>query len=312
MSIRVGVDLGGTKIEVAVLDSDDRIALRRRVTTPRDDYAGICSAIADLVNDAERSLGSRGTVGVAIPGASSPATGLVKNANTVCLIGQPLAGDLESRLARPVRLENDANCFVVSEAADGAAAGAQSVFGVIIGTGCGGGLYLDGAPIRGANGIAGEWGHNPAPWPRGGRRARPCYCGREDCIETYLSGPGLVVTYNELGPMQCRKVEEIAASAAAGEAQARGALALHVEQLAYALGTIINVFDPQVVVLGGGLSNLPNIAAEVASLLPSFIFGPPFVSNVVIAQHGDSSGVRGAAWLWSKAEAQAAPTRKFP
>ena len=312
MSIRVGVDLGGTKIEVAVLDSDDRIALRRRVTTPRDDYAGICSAIADLVNDAERSLGSRGTVGVAIPGASSPATGLVKNANTVCLIGQPLAGDLESRLARPVRLENDANCFVVSEAADGAAAGAQSVFGVIIGTGCGGGLYLDGAPIRGANGIAGEWGHNPAPWPRGGRRARPCYCGREDCIETYLSGPGLVVTYNELGPMQCRKVEEIAASAAAGEAQARGALALHVEQLAYALGTIINVFDPQVVVLGGGLSNLPNIAAEVASLLPSFIFGPSFVSNVVIAQHGDSSGVRGAAWLWSKAEAQAAPTRKFP
>ncbi len=312
MSIRVGVDLGGTKIEVAVLDSDDRIALRRRVTTPRDDYAGICSAIADLVNDAERSLGSRGTVGVAIPGASSPATGLVKNANTVCLIGQPLAGDLESRLARPVRLENDANCFVVSEAADGAAAGAQSVFGVIIGTGCGGGLYLDGAPIRGANGIAGEWGHNPAPWPRGGRRARPCYCGREDCIETYLSGPGLVVTYNEFGPMQCRKVEEIAASAAAGEAQARGALALHVEQLAYALGTIINVFDPQVVVLGGGLSNLPNIAAVVASLLPSFIFGPSFVSNVVIAQHGDSSGVRGAAWLWSKAEAQAAPTRKFP
>ena len=311
MSIRVGVDLGGTKIEVAVLDSDDRITLRRRVTTPRDDYAGICSAIVDLVNDAELSLGSRGTVGVAIPGASSPATGLVKNANTVCLIGQPLAGDLESRLARPVRLENDANCFVVSEAADGAAAGAQSVFGVIIGTGCGGGLYLDGAPIRGANGIAGEWGHNPVPWPRGGRRARPCYCGREDCIETYLSGPGLVVTYNELGPMQCRKVEEIAAAAAAGEAQARSALALHVEHLAYALGTIINVFDPQVVVLGGGLSNLPNIAAEVASLLPSFIFGPPFVSNVVIAQHGDSSGVRGAAWLWSKAEAQAA-MRQFP
>lgn len=306
MSIRIGVDVGGTKIEVAVLDSDNCIALRRRVATPRDDYGAICAAIAALVNDAERSLGTRGTVGVAIPGASSPATGLVKNANTVCLIGQPLAGDLAARLARPVRLENDANCFVVSEAADGAAAGAESVFGVIIGTGCGGGLYLHGAPIRGANGIAGEWGHNPAPWPRAGRPLRRCYCGREDCIETYLSGPGLVVTYNELGPQHCNKVEEIAAAAAAGEAQAGSALAQHVEQLAFALGTIVNVFDPQVVVLGGGLSNLPNIAAQVTSLLPPYVFGPPFESSVVIAQHGDSSGVRGAAWLWSKAEAEAA------
>ena len=305
MSIRIGVDLGGTKIEVAVLDSDDRFVLRRRLTTPRNDYGAICDVIAALINDAERTLGTRGTVGVAIPGAASPATGLVKNANTVCLIGQPLAADLVTRLARPVRLENDANCFVVSEAADGAAAGAQSVFGVIIGTGCGGGLYLHGAPIRGANAIAGEWGHNPAPWPRAGRNARPCYCGREDCIETYLSGPGLVVTYNELGPTRRSKVEEIAVAAAAGEAQARRALALHVEQLAFALGTIINVFDPQVVVLGGGLSNLPDIAGQVASLLPAYVFGPQFASSVVIARHGDSSGVRGAAWLWSNAEAEA-------
>ena len=303
--MRIGVDLGGTKIEVAVLDADDRIVLRRRVATPRHDYGAICDAIAALVNDAECTLGARGTVGVAIPGAASPASGLVKNANTVCLIGQPLESDLAARLARPVRLENDANCFVVSEAADGAAAGADSVFGVIIGTGCGGGLYLHGAPIRGANGIAGEWGHNPAPWPRSGHDPRPCYCGRADCIETYLSGPGLTVTYNELGPARCRNVEEIATAAAAGEVQARRALAVQVEQLAFALGTIINVFDPQVVVLGGGLSNLPALAPQVASLLTRYVFGPVFASRVVIAHHGDSSGVRGAAWLWSKSEADA-------
>lgn len=303
--MRIGVDLGGTKIEVAVLDADDRIVLRRRVATPRHDYGAICDAIAALVNDAECTLGACGTVGVAIPGAASPASGLVKNANTVCLIGQPLESDLAARLARPVRLENDANCFVVSEAADGAAAGADSAFGVIIGTGCGGGLYLHGAPIRGANGIAGEWGHNPAPWPRACHDPRPCYCGRADCIETYLSGPGLTVTYNQLGPARCRNVEEIATAAAAGEAQARRALATHVEQLAFALGTIINVFDPQVVVLGGGLSNLPALAPQVASLLTRYVFGPEFASRVLIAHHGDSSGVRGAAWLWSKSEADA-------
>ena len=207
--MRTGIDLGGTKIEVAVLGEDDRIILRERVATPRHDYQAICDAIAALVLDAERVLGARATVGVAIPGAASPSTGLVKNANTVCLIGNPLEADLAQRLARPVRLENDANCFVVSEASDGAAAGARSVFGVIIGTGCGGGLYLNGAPIGGANGIAGEWGHNPAPWPRSGLAPRPCYCGRADCIETYLSGPGLTCTYNELGPAQCSKVEEL-------------------------------------------------------------------------------------------------------
>lgn len=305
MSIRIGVDLGGTKIEVAVLDSDDRVVLRRRVATPRDDYREICAAIAALVHEAERTLGTRGTVGVAIPGAVSPASGLVKNANTVCLIGQPLTADLAGRLARTVRLENDANCFVVSEAADGAAAGAQSAFGVIIGTGCGGGLYLHGAPIRGANGIAGEWGHNPAPWPPMGRDLRSCYCGRTDCIESYLSGSGLLMTYHELGPARCRNVEQLAIVAAAGENQACRALAAHSEQLACALGTVINLFDPQVVVLGGGLSNLPNIASHVAAHLPAYVFGAEFASRVLIALHGDSSGVRGAAWLWSKADAEA-------
>jgi fructokinase len=307
--MRIGIDLGGTKIEVAVLDADDQIVLRERVATPRHDYHAICDAIARLVLDAERELGARATVGVAIPGAVSPTTGLVKNANTVCLIGNPLEADLGRRLARPVRLENDANCFVVSEAADGAAAAASSVFGVIIGTGCGGGLYLNGAAIRGANGIAGEWGHNPAPWPRSSARARPCYCGRTDCIETYLSGPGLTFTYNEIGPAQCTTAEEIAAAAARGEVQARRAFETHLEQLAFALGTIVNVFDPQVVVLGGGLSNLPDIAAEVARRLPPYVFGPQFESQVVVAKHGDSSGVRGAAWLWSKAEAQAQASR---
>lgn len=304
MSMRVGVDLGGTKIEVAVLDDADRIVLRRRVPTPREDYRAICDAIAGLVQEAERTSGARGTVGVAIPGSVSPATGLIKNANTVCLIGQPLGADLAARLARPIRLENDANCFVVSEAADGAAAGADSAFGIIIGTGCGSGLYLHGAAIRGANGIAGEWGHNPAPWPLASGGARPCYCGRNDCLETYLSGPGLTITYNESGPAHCATVQEIASAAAAGEAQARRALELHVEQLACALGTIVNVFDPRVVVLGGGLSNLPTIAARLTARLPPYVFSPAFETRIVIAQHGDSSGVRGAAWLWSKAEAQ--------
>jgi len=305
MNMRIGIDLGGTKIEVAVLGEDDQIILRERVATPRHDYQAICNAIARLVLDAERVLGARGTVGVAIPGAASPATGLVKNANTVCLIGNPLEADLARRLARPVRLENDANCFVVSEASDGAAAGASSVFGVIIGTGCGGGLFLNGGPIRGANGIAGEWGHNPAPWPRSGQAPRPCYCGRADCIETFLSGPGLTYTYNEMGPALGANVEAIAAAAVRGEAQALRAFETHVEQLAYALGTIINVFDPEVIVLGGGLSNLPGIAADVIRRLPPYVFGPEFESRVVIARHGDSSGVRGAAWLWSKEEAAA-------
>ena len=300
--MRTGIDLGGTKIEVAVLGEDDQIVLRQRVATPRHDYVAICDAIASLVLDAEASLGARTTVGVAIPGAASPATGLIKNANTVCLIGNPLEADLARRLARPVRLENDANCFVVSEAADGAAAGAASVFGVIIGTGCGGGLYLNGAVIGGANGIAGEWGHNPAPWPRQGP-PRACYCGRSDCIESYLSGPGLTVTYNEMGPAQCENVQAIADAAVRGEAQATAAFDTHREQLACALGTIINVFDPEVIVLGGGLSNLPGIAADVVRRLPPYVFGPDFESRVVIAAHGDSSGVRGAAWLWSKAEA---------
>ena len=303
--MRIGIDLGGTKIEVAVLDEGDQMVLRERVATPRHDYSAICDAIAALVLDAERTLGARATVGVAIPGAVSPTTGLVKNANTVCLIGHPLEADLARRLARPVRLENDANCFVVSEAADGAAAGASSVFGVIIGTGCGGGLCLNGKPLHGANGIAGEWGHNPVPWPRSGANPRPCYCGRTDCIESYLCGPGLTLTYNELGPAQCAKVESIAAAAVQGEAQAVHALAIHVEQLAYALGTIVNVFDPEVIVLGGGLSNLPGIAAELVRRLPPYVFGPEFESRVVIARHGDSSGVRGAAWLWSKQEASA-------
>ena len=303
--MRIGIDLGGTKIEVAVLGENDQIVLRERVPTPRHDYHAICDAIATLVLHAEQALGVRGTLGVAIPGAASPATGLIKNANTVCLIGNPLEADLARRLARPVRLENDANCFVVSEAADGAAAGACSVFGVIIGTGCGGGLYLNGAPIRGANGIAGEWGHNPASWPRDGRPARPCYCGRTDCIETYLSGPGLTYTYNEMGPQQCANVQAIADAAERGEAQAVRAFETHLDQLAFSLGTIINVFDPQIIVLGGGLSNLPGIAAEVTRRLPPYVFGPEFESRVVIAQHGDSSGVRGAAWLWSKAEAAA-------
>ena len=297
-AVRIGVDLGGTKIEAAALDADDRVVLRRRVPTPRDDYAATLAVVAELIEGLERELGLRATVGVGMPGALSPATGLVKNANSVWLNGQPLAQDLERRLRRPLRFANDANCFTLSEARDGAAAGARTVFGVIVGTGTGGGLVVDGRIWTGPNAIAGEWGHNPLPWPRAGEwPGPPCYCGKTGCIETFLSGPGLVrdhrtVTGEALGAV------EVAARAARGDPAAVATLARYEDRMARALAAVINVVDPDVIVLGGGMSNLEPLYAAVPCLWGPYVFSDRVDTRLVPPRHGDASGVRGAAWLW--------------
>ena len=303
--MRIGVDLGGTKIEIVALAEEDQIVLSERVPTPRDGYVAICQTIAALVIKLEHQLGQRATVGIGIPGTIAPATGRIKNANTVCLNGQLFRHDMEVLLGRTVRSANDANCFIASEAADGAAAGADSAFGVIIGTGTGGGLYGAGAVVVGANGIAGEWGHNPAPWLPSAVPPRPCYCGRRDCIETYLCGAGLTRTCHELGALRFETVEAIALAAQRDDTQAGQTLAVYADQLACALGTVINTFDPAVIVLGGGLSKLPDLPREVSSRLAPYVFSDTLVTRVVSAVHGDSSGVRGAARLWSLGEARA-------
>ena len=294
--MRIGIDLGGTKIEgIALSGAGDELA-RFRVATPRD-YALSLDAIAALVRELEQAAGAVGTVGVGIPGAVVPATGLVKNANSVWLNGRPLGHDLEARLGRPVRLMNDANCFALSEATDGAAAGAAVVFGVILGTGVGGGVVVHGRCHAGVNLIAGEWGHNPLPWPTDDERPGPaCYCGRRGCIETFLSGPGLERDHAAHGgaPLAGR---EIVARAGTGEPAAGATLARYHDRLARALATVINVLDPDVIVLGGGLSNAPGLAEAAAAALPRYVFSDRVATRVVRHRHGDASGVRGAAWL---------------
>jgi fructokinase len=294
--MRIGIDLGGTKIEGIALRGSDEVA-RMRVGTPRDDYQGTVDAIVGLVAALEQRAGSSATVGVGIPGTISTATGLVKNANSVWLIGQPLLADLEQRLDRTVRMANDANCFAVSEAADGAAAGAGVVFGVIVGTGTGAGIVVRGEVVAGPNGIAGEWGHNPLPWPADDERpGPPCYCGRRGCIETFLSGPGLQADY-ERQTGQTRPPVEIV-EAARGDQAAGHALARYAERMARALASVINVLDPDVIVLGGGMSNIASLYDEVPRLWAPFVFSDTVVTRLVRAKHGDASGVRGAAWLW--------------
>jgi fructokinase len=295
--MRIGIDLGGTKIEAIAIDGPNELR-RRRVPAPRGDYAATVAAVRDIVAAIERELGATCTVGIGIPGAISTVTGLVKNANSTWLIGQPLDRDLEQALARPVRMANDANCFALSEATDGAAQGARTVFGVILGTGTGGGLVVNGRVLEGRHRIAGEWGHNPLPWPQDGERPGPaCYCGHTGCIETFLSGPGLSATY---GAIAGRRAEaaEIAALAEAGEPGANDALAVYENQLARALASIINVLDPDVIVLGGGISNISRLYARVPPLMKPFVFSDSADTPIVAARHGDSSGVRGAAWLW--------------
>jgi predicted NBD/HSP70 family sugar kinase len=293
MGLRIGVDLGGTKIEAIALDEEGREAARKRVPTPQDDYPATVSTIAALVSDLEARLKSKGTVGVGIPGAPSRVTGLIKNANSTCLIGHPLKQDLEQALGREVRLENDANCFALSEAMDGAGKGASVVFGVILGTGVGGGIVVDGKMLVGPNAIAGEWAHNPLPLPRETDLPLPkCYCGRLGCIETYLSGPGLVRDHALLTGQRLDTQEIVALNGTS--------LQRYEERLARSLAGVINILDPDVVVLGGGMSNVARLYAEVPKLWTRYIFSDHVATRFERPLHGDSSGVRGAACLWGR------------
>ena len=296
--MRIGVDLGGTKIEAVVLDRDGAIRMRHRVPTPVGDYQATLHAVVGLVAYLERALDLQAPVGVATPGALSAATGLIKNSNSVCLNNQPLAQDLEQLLGRPVRLANDANCLALSEAVDGAAVGAEVVFGVIVGTGTGGGIVVRGQALHGANAIAGEWGHNPLPWPRADELpGPPCYCGKQGCIETFLSGPGLSAAHLRSTDVRS-DAETIAASAQRGDADAEATLAQYEDRMARALASVINVLDPDVIVLGGGLSNIERLYANVPARWGRYVFSDRVDTRLVPAAHGDSSGVRGAAWLW--------------
>ena len=298
--MRIGIDLGGTKIEIVALSEDGATRFSRRMATPRGDYDATIGAMVGLVEAAERSVGERCTVGVGIPGALSPATGLVKNANSTWLNGRPLDADLSRALGRPVRLANDANCFALSEATDGAAAGAGVVFGVILGTGTGGGIVVRGELLVGADAIAGEWGHNALPWPDASEwPGPPCYCGRRGCIETFLSGSGLQRAY-EGGPGP--DAQAIAAAAATGDAHARAAVDRYTGRLAKALASVINLLDPDVIVLGGGLSNIASLYDEVPARWGAWIFSDGVSTMLRRATHGDASGVRGAARLWGPSD----------
>jgi fructokinase len=284
--LRIGIDLGGTKIEALALDASGREMFRKRIPTPRGDYAATISAVVSLAREA-----GEGTVGIGIPGAESRATGLIKNANSTWLIGKPLAKDLEAALGRPVRLENDANCFALSEAVDGAGKGARVVFGVILGTGVGGGIVIDGRVVTGANAIAGEWGHNPLPAPTAADLPHPpCYCGRIGCIETYLSGPGLSRDHEKTTG------QRLAAEAIA--ALRNESLSRYEERLARSLAGVINILDPEVIVLGGGMSKVARLYTEVPSLWARHVFSDRVGTKLLPPVHRDSSGVRGAAWLW--------------
>lgn len=296
--MRIGIDLGGTKIEGVVLDDGGGECHRVRVATPHGDYPGTIAAIRRVVEDLEQAAGRRCTVGVGMPGAISPATGLVKNANSTWLIGRQLDCDLEAALGRPVRLENDANCFALSEATDGAGAGAGVVFGVILGTGTGGGVVVRGRVLRGANAIAGEWGHNPLPWPAAGEwPGPPCYCGRTGCLETFLSGPGLAADHARVTGARLDS-RDIAERAARGDAAASATIGRYAERLARGLASVVNVLDPDVIVLGGGLSHIAELYARVPRMWAEWVFSDRVDTRLAPPRHGDASGVRGAAWLW--------------
>ena len=296
--MRIGIDLGGTKIEGIALDESGQTKSRRRIVAPRGDYGETVRAITGLVHAIERELAVIATVGVGIPGTISAATGLIKNSNSTWLNGTVLALDLPKILERPVRFANDANCFALSEATDGAAAGASTVFGVIVGTGTGGGIVVNKQVMVGSNAIAGEWGHNSLPWPRPGESpGYACYCGRSGCIETFLSGPGLSRDYSTATGTSATP-EEILAAADRGESGAALSLERYEDRFARALASVINVLDPEVIVLGGGLSNIDRLYTTLPPRLGAYVFSDIVVTRIVRALHGDSSGVRGAAWLW--------------
>lgn len=298
--MRIGVDLGGTKIEAIALSDEGRVLTRRRRPTPGESYAATLDAVVALVRDIEAELGERASVGVATPGALSPHTGLIKNANSTQLIGERLDVDLGEALERQVRIANDANCFALSESVDGAAQGARVVFGVILGTGVGGGLVVEGRVIAGRQAIAGEWGHNPLPWPRASELPGPrCYCGHYGCIETFLSGPGLSRDYRE-GSQQPPDAETIARLAESGEQRAEACMARFEHRLARGLAHVINILDPDVIVLGGGLSGIARVYESVPRLWQEFVFSDRVDTPLRPPMHGDASGVRGAAWLWPR------------
>jgi fructokinase len=296
--MRIGIDLGGTKIEGIALDDRGRERDRRRLATPVGDYDATLTRVAALVGDIERRSGPAASIGVGIPGTVSRRTGVVKNANATWLNGRALDRDLSACLGRPVRLANDANCFAVSEAVDGAGAGAGVVFGVILGTGVGGGVVVGGRVLEGINGIAGEWGHVPLPWPEADERPGPaCYCGRSGCVETFLSGPGFARLFRETTGRTLTAME-IADLAEDGDAACAEAVSRYEQRLARALAVVVDIVDPEVIVLGGGMSNMAGLYTSVPRLLSEWVFSNTLDTRVVRNRHGDSSGVRGAAWLW--------------
>jgi fructokinase len=298
--LRLGVDLGGTKIEAIALDDGGATLTRRRVATPGGDYAATLSAVDELIKTIENDLSRKGSVGIGCPGALSPRTGLIKNANSTVLNGKALDKDLSRILNRPVRLENDANCFALSEAIDGAGRHEKLVFGIILGTGVGGGLVIDKAVIRGRNKLTGEWGHNPLPWPRHTEWPGPqCYCGKTGCIETFLSGSGLSRDYEGLAG-QDLSAEEISLAADAGDSKALECLVRYQDRLARGLASMINIVDPDAIILGGGLSNSENLYDDLIANIERYVFSDAIDTKIYRAVHGDSSGVRGVAWLWPK------------
>lgn len=301
--MRIGIDLGGTKIEAIALASDGSEIFRKRVPTPSGNYAATIDAIAALVAAVESATGQRGSIGVAIPGTISAETGLVKGANSVCLIGRPLEADISAAVCRPVRLANDANCFAISESVDGAAREAEVAFGVILGTGCGGATVVRGKDITGRNAIAGEWGHNPLPWQTADEYPGPdCYCGKKGCVETFLSGTGIARDHAAHYPEDKKNAVEIFTTAANGDLASIATVHRFERRLAKSLAMIINIIDPDVIVLGGGVSNVARLYAEVPRIWGEYVFSDIVTTPLKKAVHGDSSGVRGAAWLWPVTE----------
>ena len=294
---RIGVDLGGTKIEAILLDESGQPLFRERSETPQGDYQATLQAIVELIDRAGAEINQEASVGIATPGAISPATGLLKNSNSVCLNGRPLLDDLQSLLGRDIRIANDADCFTLSEATDGAAAGAASVFGVIVGTGTGGGLVFNGRLLQGPNAIAGEWGHNPLPWPVEDEQPGPdCYCGKQGCIETWLSGPGMARDYQRQTGEVCTAADIVSLSVSRPDAEA--CLQRYEDRMARALASAINIFDPEVIVLGGGMSNIERLYENVPRLWGKYVFSDHVATKLLPPVQGDSSGVHGAAWLW--------------
>lgn len=295
--IRIGVDFGGTKIEAAALDGEGRFQARVRAPNPGE-YEAARAVVRDLVAEAKKQAGAAGSIGIGAPGSISPKTGLMRNSNSLYLNGRPFREDLEQTLGRPVRMANDANCLALSEAMDGAAAGAGVVFAGILGTGCGGGLVANGRLIEGKNGVTGEWGHNPLPWPQAHELPAPkCWCGMPGCLELYISGTGLKTDYQGHGG-QAPDAQTVVTRARAGEADAKAALDRYIDRLARALATVVNLVDPDAIVLGGGMSNVDEIYARVPAAIATYVFSDVFETPITAAAHGDSSGVRGAAWLW--------------